>query len=801
MDFIQICIVDVFVGGLLLFVLAILPFELFTWPVLVTSILLCSVLTIAIHAKSLINWLHMPKKDFINSKKKNIIIYALVLLMFLSLLSINLYSLSDFVFGSVRDESVHALYVQVLLENHFIPLTLQPYLPEGIIYPQASHAIFAFAFDMLSLEVPQIILYVSALFKSLTVLGGYFLGKKLCKRKEYALGLAFIFTFISAWPLNVTWGANPFIVGFPLYLVCLGLLFDLFQKRSIIEVFIVGLLFGYAGSIILSYFEILLATTLVLFIICLFKEHSRRIRVVGRFGLILAASLIPISPFLYRFIYFWPYPNHNIGIPQDVINLGTAQLQNILPNISLDVILNVISSNIALGILTISFIIISFILISKKDFCNNNKIIIIGRYALVIFLTGLLLILISCFLTPGLDVISWVHQNILLSVPINLIILVFFVVFTKYVGKNVTLPKITFRRDFNGAFLLAILILTLLVSPFVYARLTINIDYVESGYAAYGVTTESDLELMQWMKTNLAFSDTVILVHPFGSGTFIPSVSHLRVVYPFTGSWHSKAYNDLVYLIENKTINSKAYTLMHDLNISYIFINSAVAKTGESLELGFSTWTPETLLGNPNFKLVKNYNDSYLFKVDVINQDVAFYDNFEYANWSRNLWQFNFTGNGLGNATINPNGGLNGSSGLQITSQAIPKTGEFEAQYAYWVNRTIFAPNNMNTTFSFYVNATNGFNGQDTFAILLSDSNFSKTLVIATPNSIYQNYSTAITLGSYNGTFSYNLSELWEQAYDSPLPQIIVLTLESIDFDGVQNVVNIDDITVQSFLD
>lgn len=341
--------------------------------------------------------------------------------------------------------------------------------------------------------------------------------------------------------------------------------------------------------------------------------------------------------------------------------------------------------------------------------------------------------------------------------------------------------------------LLTIIVLSLLVTPFVYCRFTSDLDNVKVGYASYSITTQSDYELMTWMGTNLP-SDAVILVHPFGSGTFIPSISHLKIIFPFTQSCTSQSYEELVNLIGDNILNATTYQLLNYWNISYIFVGSTEAHSSALFESGFSPWSPQVFLGNPNFILVKNFGDSYLFKVNVTNQDTAFLDNFEYNSWNQNLWEFNSTDNGLGNATITPGTGVDGSNSLTITAQATPEIGGFSAEYACWVNRTIFLPNNSNTTFSFYVNATKGFSGKDTFALLISDTNQSQALVITTPNSIYQNYSNAIILDSYNGSFTFNLSEKWLQTYNSTLPIALVLTLEVINFDSVQSVVNIDNL-------
>jgi len=270
LDLIQIIILDIYLGGFFLYLIAMLPLHLFSWPIVLGFTVLCMLLSIAVHFKALSSLTSLAKiRASLAQNRKASLEYTVVLAMFLLFLLINLASTSGFVFGSVRDESIHSLSVQVILENKQVPVTLQPYLAEGIIYPQASHVIFAFASYMLNMEVPKAVFYVSVLFKSLVVFGAYFLGKKLSSRKAFPLGLSFVFVFVSSWPLYITWGGNPFLVGFPVFLVSLGLLFPIARnhgKSSLAELAAIGLLFGYCAAIIISYLETLIAVGVLIVI-------------------------------------------------------------------------------------------------------------------------------------------------------------------------------------------------------------------------------------------------------------------------------------------------------------------------------------------------------------------------------------------------------------------------------------------------------------------------------------------------------------------------------------------------------
>ncbi len=793
LDLVQICILDVFIGGFLLFVLAILPFGLFSLPITVALTVFCVIASVIIHRKSLINWVKSSKTEFLVKNRTSLLVYLLVLLMVIIFISINLSALSSIVYGSVRDESIHSFYVQVISENHCIPLTLQPYLPEAIVYPQASHVIFTFAHYVTNMDVPQVILYVSVLFKALSIMGAYFLGRKLGKSMLYGLGLGFIFAFVSSWPLNVTWGANPFIVGFPLFLICLGLLYSLFRRYSLTELAVLGLLVGYSGALILTYFETFTLVAFMLFAYYLIKKtNGGLLNALRRFGTVFLASLLPLSPFLYRYLAFYGYPNHNIGLPSDITFISDKQvyfsqsLQWALDNLSPYLLLKML-----VLILIAAF---AILLLVTNDYKNDDdNIIIVNRFALAIFASALVLSLISFFLTPDIDVISWGHQGILLSIPLSIFILNFFVKFVealredKFAGlaKKFSVPSIP--KGSKTALLLAIIVLSLLIAPFMYYRFAADSEHLTANYNVYAVTTQGDSDLMHWMQANLS-SSAVILVHPYEAGLFIPSVSHHKVIFPYTASCLSASYQRLVRLIANNTLNATTYQLMADWNITHIFLGAKVAYSNNE----FQWWNPELFIGNPNFKLTKNCSDSYLFELDLTNPAVSFFDDFENGNWSKNGWVSNQTGYGFGNVSLT---GITGSKALTITAQASPSVHDWEPKYACFVEKKLFSENTSDVSLSFYLNLASGFSGKDTFAVTISDPEQSKAIVLSNPDGVFQNYSGNTAIGGAEGVFSFNLSKLWQQKYGEGLPETAVLQFVSYDFDGNQNVVHLDNIT------
>ncbi|MGQ9640894.1 MAG: DUF6541 family protein [Candidatus Bathycorpusculaceae bacterium] len=720
--------------------------------------------------------------------------YILVFGTFLFLLLFNISALSGLVFGGIFDESAHALKVQVILENGQIPLTLQPYLPEGIVYPAASHVIFAYAVPMLGLAVPKSVFYVTLLFKAFSVFGAYFLGKELSSKREYALFLSFIFTFVSSWPLYVVWGSNPFLAGFPLFLVNLGFLFHFtrVEKNSFAELVVVGLLFGYDGSLIASYIQTL---TLMAFVICVYwlvRKKAFGYRKLYEFFIIVTAAVLVLSPVFYRFFAFYPYPGHNIGLPADFLGYQTTRLPFTVTQALEWAFVN-LSPHFMLRLLTLFMLGgLALWLWKKKNYGDVKPVI---AFASTLFFSAALLSIVSFFLPSDLEVISWGHQGIIIVISLNILLAVLYLRLKNFFyNRKHELVYTLFSKKIPRNLLVAGLVLLLLNAPFLYYRFFRDHQVMLDTYLMFAVTTDDEYKLMVWMEENVS-SNAVILVSPYESGLLIPVISHHKIVYPYTATAFSRSYQNLTDMMLDHVLNQTVYELMQKLSISHVFIGSNAAYWWFEQR----KWDTLLFLGNPNFRLVKNFSKAYLFEFNYSAPHVVFFDDFAHENWDEFGWQTSSYGNGVGNVTIT-NSSKQDSEALKITAEAFYSINEI--RYVYCVTRKFFVQNDSDVSFSFYLNATEGFNGKDTFAFVVSNISRNQSIIIATPGGVYENYARAVSLSGREGYFEFNgsrsLSALWRQWYNSTLPSTFILEMVNYDLDGAKNIAYIDDIKIVS---
>jgi hypothetical protein len=387
LDVLQILVLDVYLGGFLLYIFAIIPLHLFSTDVLYA---------ITLASTGIVLWFYRQK---FKGAARNLRLYLkrfsfrnnlfsepllLIVLIFLFSLVVQTLALNGLIFGSIRDTSMHSLFVQVLLENKQVPMTLQPYLSEGIVYPQGFTPLVAYTVLISTYSPPEAVLYLTAFFNAFTILGVYFLGKalSLSKKGYVGLSLAFVFAFFACWPKYLTWGSNALVASFPLFFVCLSFFpFLTKEKLDVGTILAVGFLFGYLAVLHLEAYEALIASLFVLWLYTAIKRHKRAWSRLLSLALIVGLSLLILSPFLYRILVFYHYPYHNMGVAPDAqVPLAQPTLSFIHTNVVW--VFNNLASNILLIIASLAIFFVGVLVVvhfrTNKSFKGASWLVKLG---------------------------------------------------------------------------------------------------------------------------------------------------------------------------------------------------------------------------------------------------------------------------------------------------------------------------------------------------------------------------------------------------------------------------------------
>jgi len=795
LDILQVLVLNVFLGGLILYAIAIMPFGLFSsatmWVVLFFAVSFVVV-------ELLFKRPRFPEKC-------DALRYAAVLTIFLVTLCMRLIPVSDLVFGSIHDTSLHSLFVQLLLENRQVPVLLQPYATEGIIYPQGFHPTVAYFVCISDFLVPSAVLYVTTLFSAMSVLGAYYLGKALSSRWYFGVSLALVLAFVAPYPKYITWGSNALVASIPLYFVCLSFVPSLLKEKrefSVSEIVVIGILFGYLVAVHLQPFETLIASIGLWWFINIARRKQRAFSRIWYILVVFLMSLIIVSPFLYRWIIWYPYPYNNIGIPQDVEIPMTAWVPHALLNYQdiphailngINYFWNLLGPNIVLKViyLVIGSLAIIVTVVERKNDTFDRKIVQMS----LVTIGGQMLVLLLAASFPH-SIFS--PQPILLYLSLDLLFGIFVVWICRSVFLRLSktaIMKINPSQLRSGitknskVLVVALLAGMLVYAPFVYNSVLHDPQDIRGAYGVWAITTPDDLQLMLWMKDNLP-QDSVILVNQYESGLFIPSVSHRKIIFPRTASFYSRSYQTLSTLLENSNLNATTYSLMKQLNITHVFIASHTS----IFEMYKHKWNSQPFLQNPNFDLVKKVGNAYLFAFSCRYPEVAFQDDFEYDGPTETGWEFYIypecEGTGFGEATISSNHAYHGNKSLMITAKK-----DEEGYYACWAHKKVYVWDVSNMILSFYINATSGFNSDlDHSAVIVTDTSWQHEIAISTP---YANISSeCIELPDSQGFFEFNLSGIWHQKYNSELPTEFYICLQNFDADGIENIAFFDYITL-----
>ena len=620
-------VLDTYLGGLILYVIATIPLHLFDSGIL-TWLLLTSIgLSLVLHSKDFLRLSHVSiqiTKSFFSTHASAIFEGIIVFSFFLTTLYMESIPVTNYIFGSVHDSSLYGLFVKLILQNRQVPRTMLPYSTEGIYYPQAFFIIEAFGHLVTGLHLAEVTLRITPLFQSLTVLGAYYLGRQFSPEKHLGMSFAFVFFAISRWPRLLVWGSNPFVAGFPLYFICTSLLLQLRSnenlKERLVRLAFIGILIGYLGAINLVFLQSLAATVVIVAFANLVRRNNPKVRSrVLDCMIVLGCSVFVISPYIYRFAVSVPYLGHNIGLPPDVLvpsadeafSRAMSELKEIYHCFFVSDWISphrILKFETTLLISTAISIIFTTVYVWKKErFELKNSVGIISLSlagATFVLVTRILGMFISLSLVT--IVTHWAETAILMFVSICFFVCVFNVLFCydvhELLSRRCRLLS-SRKKIYSGAF--AILILLSAYTPYLYYLFVRDSDYLIGQYNLFCVTTKSDFELMRWMKHNVT-KEATILINPFDSGAFIPIVSGIKIIHPFTYSRYSLSYLTLTNSLRQKKLNEEVYDMLEKLNISHIFI-------GEKAMPRYERFDPLLFLENPNFMLERQVGNAYLF--------------------------------------------------------------------------------------------------------------------------------------------------------------------------------------------
>jgi hypothetical protein len=532
-----------------------------------------------------------------------------------------------FVIGSVPDTALHTIFVYSILHNAGIPQSALPGLVVQV--PQGFQILTAY-FTMISSIPPEMLLfYEIAYFNAIVVIAAYTFSSILIS-KEYALIVEILMAGISYYPIAITWGAQWIPWGLAIFFVFFTFAIprfiknEPFQGKRLAGLIIPGIFLGYLASTYTPLY-VLCIISLIALIIIAGKQMLAR---ASWLAFMILVSLPLLAIWIYRNFVTIPsytassynlqqeYANANSsaynaafqflpyrqftslsGISRAIYNWAFWQSQNFWPGA-----LALFTGLIVLGTAFLVLVIIS----RDRTLLPSNFHKYLAAIIVTIFIWGLDSPLGLFFFPAGalgilsseLNKLSVISGTILLpflaSIPIYLILVL---ADEKKILRGIPRKKIT------NYLIVALIMVLLILSPF-------EIIWLHGNYGVYDITTSSDYQLLQWMKTGIP-SNATVLVNPYDSGQYVPTVANKTAVdITTTGiTFLNPTYERASRLLSENILNSTTISLIRSLNVSYVYVGSYAVQ---------SAWNPQLFINNRlDFLVVKNFSSSYLFKVII----------------------------------------------------------------------------------------------------------------------------------------------------------------------------------------
>lgn len=291
---------DFYLGGALLYGVAVLPWDGFIPPVvyLIPVGAAAGVAALAYRSARRPGWTHELLASFEPMRRP---VYVAVILSALSLFVVELWTAAPVGTGNTFDSSLFTLYTSLLLQNHVTPLSFAPYASTGLLFPQGTTVWLGWAQSVFGTPPARTTLLVTPLFFALAPLGGFVFGRRLMGSDRAGLAMALLLAWVGPGSRAIVAGSNDFVFAFPLVLLLAGqaVVWLRAPLPKFSDALGFGLLVGYSAALNPVGAEWLLLALPVAALLTRPRFGGRARGWVVRWAVAVGATLVGVLPSLY----------------------------------------------------------------------------------------------------------------------------------------------------------------------------------------------------------------------------------------------------------------------------------------------------------------------------------------------------------------------------------------------------------------------------------------------------------------------------------------------------------------------
>ena len=628
-------VLDLYLGGALLYLVAALPFGLFVAPVVFALPVAAALGVVVLVGRERT---HGGRGTLLSrglaslARPAPLVALASALVLFGLELAVAL----PIGTGNTFDAGLLTTYVALLLTHHTIPLSFAPYATPSILYPQGTTVWLGWAQLVFGLPPARTSLLVTPLFFALAPLGAFVFGRRWFASDRGGLATALVVAWLAPATRTIVAGSNDFVFAFPLVLLLAGQATDWVRDRppTHADALGFGLLAGYAAALNPVGSEWLFVALPLVAALSFPRFGGRALRWGARWATAVATALVAVVPSLYVLVLGHSSPGFVPGAaaapPGTPTGLTTAQLVGSIDPLLFrpqDVQLSVVPAlRLELAILLVLGV--GVLIVVGRDTALERYLNGFRRFALSAFVaivailatvwvasTGFGPAVVVSALTSGgelsLDLLTL--YALVGSVPLALAL-------EWFVGRAAHAPaarepmprrrvrRPTGRSDPRRA-VVPLALAFVIVVPGVALTPTALPPVLSTLYNDFGNVSASELGMLVWAGDHLP-SGARVLVAPGSAADFLPGyAAHVVLLYPLVPGWWwtNASYRLLVQELTNATLDSAGRGALVALDVTFVLV------TGNNTRL-WPPFSPAPLLADPTaFPLDHQDGNAYLF--------------------------------------------------------------------------------------------------------------------------------------------------------------------------------------------
>lgn len=629
-------LLDLFLGGAAIYLVAAVPLGLFVVPTLV-ALLVAAGIGIAYHRIA-----RRPSdRSTLRSWVRPLVRPAalLTLVAALGVLIGEVVLASPVGTGNTFDSSLLTLYTARLIDTHEIALSFRPYATTAILYPQGTTAWMGAAQLLLGLPPARTSLLLTPLFFALAPVGGFVFARRWFGSDRAGLAVALMLALVATWTRGLVAGSNDFVVAFPLVLLVAGQSSEWLRRTpSWAEALAFGGLVGYSAALNPVGAEWLLPALLLAALFSNPRCAGTPGRWLLRWTASLAVALVVLSPTWYVLAGAegpWRLASGSgITTPGPSPGVGEARFVGFVDPYLFrpsDVWLSPVPA-LRLELAILLTVGLALLLLAGRSplarFTAGFRTFFLSGAVVLFALLGLDLVASTGFgpavavsqLTSSVELSIWLFTlyALVAAVPLILAFEWLAVRLRPVVGPPAApaTPALSRRADPRSsvaATLGPIALVLVIVLPGAAFSVTQLPQPLAQLYSDFGNVSTADFALLEFLGSSLP-SGSRLLVAPGSAAEFAPAYApNVTMLYPMVPGWPqaNASYNVVVSELTNGTLSASGYTALESLGVQFI------AVTGASTTL-WPPFLPGPLLAAPTaFPLQFHEGDAYLFEFEL----------------------------------------------------------------------------------------------------------------------------------------------------------------------------------------